>query len=31
MGEVLDDLHHHRAAAEGDIEDAFHPQQVGAA
>src|SRR5580704_917866 len=31
MGEVLDILHHHRTAAAGDVENAFHAQQVGAA
>ncbi len=31
MGEVLHELHQHRPAAAGDIEEALDPQQVGAA
>ena len=31
MGEMLNILHHHRATAAGDVEDALHPQQVGTA
>ena len=31
MGEVLDDVHHHRAAAAGDVEKALDPKKVGAA
>src|SRR5580704_10980500 len=31
MGQVLNILHHDRAAAAGDVENALHAQQVGAA